>query len=96
MEKEPKNEMDTKKEYLHSYMSAVKAAKRIEEEIERLRLDKMLPSLIMDDMLHVKIYIQDFKNRRNISAIGLNENVNLKLYQDNWIMMEFGIFCLRR
>ena len=29
MEKEPKNEMDTKKEYLHSYMSAVKAAKRI-------------------------------------------------------------------
>lgn len=27
MEKEPKNEMDTKKEYLHSYMSAVKAAK---------------------------------------------------------------------
>ena len=52
MEKEPKNEMDTKKEYLHSYMSAVKAAKRIEEEIERLRLDKMLPSLIMDDMPH--------------------------------------------
>ena len=33
-------------------MSAVKAAKRIEEEIERLRLDKMLPSLIMDDMPH--------------------------------------------
>ena len=51
MEKEPKNEMDTKKEYLHLYMSAVKAAK-IEEEIERLRLDKMLPSLIMDDMPH--------------------------------------------
>lgn len=81
---------------MHSYISAVGAAKRIEEEIERLRLDKMLPSLIMDDMPHVKIYIQDFKNRRNISAIGLNENVNLKLYQDNWIMMEFGIFCLRR
>lgn len=52
MEKEPKNEMDTKKEYLHAYMSAVRAAKMIEEEIERLRLDKMLPSLIMDDMTH--------------------------------------------
>ena len=37
---------------MHSYMYAVRAAKRIEEEIERLRLDKMLPSLIMDDMPH--------------------------------------------
>lgn len=37
---------------MHSYISAVGAAKRIEEEIERLRLDKMLPSLIMDDMPH--------------------------------------------
>lgn len=37
-------------------MYAVRAAKRIEEEIERLQLDKMLPSLIMDDMLHVKKY----------------------------------------
>ena len=48
MEKE--NEL--KREYLRSYIPAVHAAKRIEEEIEQLRLDKMAPSLVMDDMPH--------------------------------------------
>ena len=48
MEKE--NEL--KKEYLRSYTPAVSAARRIEEEIERLRADKIAPALVMDDMPH--------------------------------------------
>ncbi len=48
MEKE--NEL--KKEYLRSYTPAVSAARRIEEEIEQLRADKMAPALVMDDMPH--------------------------------------------
>lgn len=48
MEKE--NEL--KKEYLRSYTPAVSAARRLEEEIERLRADKMTPALVMDDMPH--------------------------------------------
>lgn len=48
MEKE--NEL--KKEYLRSYTPAVSAARRIEEEIERLRADKIAPVLVMDDMPH--------------------------------------------
>ena len=48
MEKE--NEL--KKEYLRSYTPAVSAARRLEEEIERLRADKMAPALVMDDMPH--------------------------------------------
>ena len=48
MEKE--NEL--KKEYLRSYTPAVSAARRIEEEIEQLRADKMAPAFVMDDMPH--------------------------------------------
>lgn len=48
MEKE--NEL--KKEYLQSYTPAVSAARRIEKEIEQLRMDKMAPALVMDDMPH--------------------------------------------
>nr|DAG33722.1 MAG TPA: Protein of unknown function (DUF1492) [Caudoviricetes sp.] len=48
MEKE--NEL--RKEYLRSYIPAVNAARRLEEEIERLRADKMAPALVMDDMPH--------------------------------------------
>lgn len=43
---------EAKKEYLKSYMPKQRAAKRIEEEIEELRLDKMLPSMTYDDMPH--------------------------------------------
>lgn len=46
------SENEVKKVYLQSYMPAVKAAKRIEEEIEELRMDKIMPSLVMDDMPH--------------------------------------------
>lgn len=43
---------ELKKEYLRSYTPAVSAARRIEEEIEQLRADKMAPALVMDDMPH--------------------------------------------
>ena len=46
------NENESKKEYLRSYTPAVSAARRIEEEIERLRADKIAPVLVMDDMPH--------------------------------------------
>lgn len=46
------NENELKKEYLRSYIPAVNAARRIEEEIEQLRADKMAPALVMDDMPH--------------------------------------------
>ena len=46
------NNNDLKKAYLQSYIPSINAAKRIEEEIEQLRLDKMMPSVIMDDMPH--------------------------------------------
>ena len=45
-------ENELKKEYLRSYIPAVNAAKRIEEEMEQLRMDKMAPALVMDDMPH--------------------------------------------
>lgn len=41
-----------KKEYLESYMPIVKAVKRIQEEIEQLRIDKMFPSIEINDMPH--------------------------------------------
>lgn len=44
--------IEEKKEYLKSYLLYTKAAKRIEEEIEQLRLNKMFPSAIIDDMPH--------------------------------------------
>ena len=52
MESNTKKENELKKEYLRSYIPMVKAAKRIEEEIEQLRLDKMFPSMVYDDMPH--------------------------------------------
>lgn len=48
MEKE--NEL--KKTYLRSYAPAAEAARRLKEEIEQLRLDKIAPALVMDDMPH--------------------------------------------
>lgn len=48
MEKE--NEL--KKTYLRSYALAAEAARRLKEEIEQLRLDKIAPALVMDDMPH--------------------------------------------
>ena len=50
MEKSAINEK--KKEYLRGYQRAREREKRIEDEIQRLREDKMFPSLLIDDMPH--------------------------------------------
>ena len=49
---EPKTENEKKKEYLKSYQDAVRREKHILQEIQLLRMDKMLPSVINDDMPH--------------------------------------------
>lgn len=45
-----KEENEKKKEYLRSYIPLVKAAKRLEEELEELRLSTMLPSTNNDGL----------------------------------------------
>lgn len=49
---ELKTENEQKKEYLKSYQDAVRREKHILQEIQLLRMDKMLPSVINDDMPH--------------------------------------------
>lgn len=43
-------ENEKKKEYLQSYKKYKQKAKRLEEQLEELRLGKMLPSLVVSDM----------------------------------------------
>ena len=50
METEIKKENEEKKEYLKSYRRAVKREKDILDEIQRLRADKMFPSVANDGM----------------------------------------------
>jgi RNA polymerase sigma factor (sigma-70 family) len=45
-------ENEKKKEYLKSYRRVVKREQDILEEIQRLRLDKMFPSVVCDGMPH--------------------------------------------
>lgn len=45
-------ENEEKKDYLRSYQKAKIREKRILDEIQRLRADKMFPSVIQDDMPH--------------------------------------------
>lgn len=45
-------ENEKKKEYLNGYREAKRREKRILEQIQRLRLDKMFPFLQNDDMPH--------------------------------------------
>lgn len=45
-------ENEQKKEYLKSYRRAIKREQDILDEIQRLRLDKMFPSMIDDGMPH--------------------------------------------
>lgn len=45
-------ENEKKKEYLNGYREAKRREKRILEQIQRLRLDKMFPRLQNDDMPH--------------------------------------------
>ena len=50
METEIQKENEEKKEYLKSYRRAVKREKDILDEIQRLRADKMFPSVVNDGM----------------------------------------------
>lgn len=50
MEKEFKTENDIKKEYLNQYQKSVRREKYILDEIQRLREDKMFPSVVNDGM----------------------------------------------
>ena len=50
METEIQKEYEEKKEYLRSYRRAVKREKDILDEIQRLRSDKMFPSVANDGM----------------------------------------------
>lgn len=50
MEKEFKTENDIKKEYLNQYQKSVRREKYILDEIQRLRADKMFPSVANDGM----------------------------------------------
>ena len=45
-------ENEQKKEYLKSYRQAIKREQDILDEIQRLRLDKMFPSVVNDGMPH--------------------------------------------
>jgi len=45
-------ENEQKKEYLKSYGRAKRREKRILDEIQRLRMDEMLPGMTYDDMPH--------------------------------------------
>lgn len=49
-------ENEQKKEYLKSYRRAVKREQDILDEIQRLRLDKMFPSVVNDGMPHGSSY----------------------------------------
>ena len=46
-----KEENEKKKEYLKQYGKALRQEKRIEEELERLKLDRMLPGALAADGL---------------------------------------------
>ena len=46
-----KEENEKKKEYLKQYGKALHQEKRIEEELERLKLDRMLPGALAADGL---------------------------------------------
>ena len=50
LETEIQKENEEKKEYLRSYRRAVKREKDILDEIQRLRTDKMFPSVVNDGM----------------------------------------------
>lgn len=52
MQKEEKAMNDTKKAYLWQYRTALQKEQEIEEEIYKLRMDKVAPSLVQDGLPH--------------------------------------------
>ena len=60
--KKRQQENEAKKEYLQSYKKYKQKAKRLEEQLEELRLGKMFPSMEMSDMpgAHNKKDLSDY------------------------------------
>ena len=54
MQEDNKKENELKKEYLKSYGDAVRAEQVIEDEIQQLRLERMLPSYVQEFMAKEK------------------------------------------
>lgn len=52
MDEKELTENEKKKEYLKSYRKALRRERRILDEIQCLRLDKMFPSIVQDGMPH--------------------------------------------
>ncbi|RDY30369.1 hypothetical protein [Lachnotalea glycerini] len=52
MEREQKQELEQKKEYLQSYLPKFSAAKRLEHEIERFQQARINPCIKIDNMNH--------------------------------------------
>ena len=65
-------ENEQKKEYLKSYRRAIKREQDILDEIQRLRLDKMFPSVVNDGMPHGSSH-SDLSDYATI----LNEQIDL-------------------
>lgn len=65
-------ENEQKKEYLKSYRRAIKREQGILDEIQRLRLDKMFPSVVNDGMPHGSSH----SDLSDYAAI-LNEQIDL-------------------
>lgn len=65
-------ENEQKKEYLKSYRRAIKREQDILDEIQRLRLDKMFPSVVNDGMPHGSSH----SDLSDYAAI-LNEQIDL-------------------
>ena len=57
-----KEENEKKKEYLKQYGKALRQEKRIEEELERLKLDRMLPGALAADGLPKCSYLTDLSD----------------------------------
>ena len=57
-----KEENEKKKEYLKQYGKALRQEKRIEEELERLKLDRMLPGTLAADGLPKSSNLSDLSD----------------------------------
>ena len=57
-----KEENEKKKEYLKQYGKALRQEKRIEEELERLKLDRMLPGALAADGLPKSSNLSDLSD----------------------------------
>jgi len=77
---------EKKKEYLNKYHETKKREKRILDEIERLRMDKMYPSLVINDMPHTTGHndLSDYMVKVDEQIQKLNEELSKKagIYED--------------